>query len=365
MRDSLAGRPITDIDLAVPLPPEDVMAKLAAAGIKTIPTGLAHGTVTALVAGRGFEITSLRRDVETDGRHARVAFTDDWAEDAARRDFTINAMFLDRAGTLYDYFGGADDLHAGLVRFVGDARTRITEDFLRILRFFRFYARYAAGPADDAALAAITDLRNGILGLSAERLWSELKNIFGATDPRAAIGLMQNTGVLDLLIPEGTLPGRLNSLIAHGAPRDALLRTAAILTGDPTVFADRLKLSNEERATLAALQTPNTLTPDSTPADLRRALADTDTAILIAQAWLAQTPNGDWQDLRARIAATPTPIFPLQGRDLTALGLPPGPQIGDILRSVRSWWLNTGCTATERDCLAQALAAIAEAKPSG
>jgi poly(A) polymerase/tRNA nucleotidyltransferase (CCA-adding enzyme) len=365
VRDSLAGRAVADIDLAAPFPPADIIARLAAAGIKTIPTGLAHGTVTAFVAGRGFEITSLRRDVETDGRHALVAFTDDWVEDAARRDFTINAMFLDRAGQLYDYFGGQDDLRAGRLRFVGDARTRITEDFLRILRFFRFYARYAAGPPDAAAMTAITDLRNGILGLSAERLWSELKNILSAIDPGPAIGLMQSTFVLDLLIPEGTSPERLNTLIAQGAPPDALLRTAALLNGDATAFAARLKLSSEERAALTALKIPTTLNPNSTPAELRRALADTDTATLIAQTWLAQTSSSDWHDLRARIAATPTPIFPLQGRDLTALGLPPGPQIGEILRTVRTWWLSTGCTAPEPACLAKALAAITDPKPSG
>lgn len=358
VRDSLAGRPVVDIDLACPLAPADAIARLAAAGIKTIPTGLSHGTVTAMVAGRGFEITTLRRDMETDGRHAVVAFTDDWREDAARRDFTINAMFLDRAGALYDYFGGHDDLRAGIIRFVGDAPARIREDYLRILRFFRFYARYAAAPPDDAAISAITVLRDGVLGLSAERIWSELKNILRADDPRAAIALMARTGVLDLVIPEGAAPETLAALIDRGAPADGLLRVSALLTGDIANFATRLRLSNEELASLEALRIPNTLTPCCTDADLRRALADDDAPTLIARTWLAQTESADWDRLRIRITATPRPIFPLQGRDLTALGLSPGPRIGQILRSVRDWWLSGGCIADEAACRDQAKLAI-------
>jgi poly(A) polymerase/tRNA nucleotidyltransferase (CCA-adding enzyme) len=166
VRDSLAGRAVADVDFASPLTPDEVSRRLRTAGIKTVPTGLAHGTVTAVVGGRGFEITTLRRDVATDGRHATVAFTDDWRADAARRDFTINAMFLDRAGRIFDFFEGQADLAAGVVRFVGAADERIAEDYLRILRYFRFFARYAAGAPDAAAVAAIAGQRAGILGLS-------------------------------------------------------------------------------------------------------------------------------------------------------------------------------------------------------
>jgi len=354
VRDMLAGRAVTDVDFASPLTPDEVAARLARAGIKTIPTGLAHGTITALIGGRGFEITTLRRDLETDGRHARVAFTNDWQEDAARRDFTINAMFMARDGTIFDFFSGRDDLVAGKVRFVGDARGRIAEDFLRILRFFRFFARYARGAPDEAAVAAITEMRSGILGLSAERVWSELKNILKAENPAGAIGLMQTTGVLSVVIPEGVKPERLNLR----APATPLLRVAALLAGDPAAFAARLKLSNDEAETLCAYAQPNTLTPAATDADLRRALAETAADVLISRTWLAQTGDGDWDGLRDRLAATPRPVFPLHGRDITALGIPPGPRIGEILAAVREWWRDGGCNAGEAACRERAASMI-------
>ena len=177
VRDALAGRAVTDIDLATPRTPEQVTEALQAAAIRAVPTGIEHGTVTAVVDGRGFEVTTLRRDVETDGRHAVVAFTDDWRADAARRDFTINAMSMTRTGEVFDYFGGISDLHAGVVRFVGDPAIRIAEDYLRILRFFRFFARYGRGAADTAALAAIRGGVPGLARLSVERVWSELARI--------------------------------------------------------------------------------------------------------------------------------------------------------------------------------------------
>ncbi len=354
VRDSLAGKPIADIDLASPLSPDEVMARLTAARIKSIPTGMAHGTVTALLDGQHFEITTLRRDVATDGRHALVAFTDDWREDAARRDFTFNAMSLSRDGTLFDYYGGVADLQAGLVRFVGDARTRIAEDYLRILRFFRFFARYAAGAANAEAVDAIEELRDGILLLSAERVWSELKRILAATDPIAALRLMQTTGVLERVLPQGFEIERLAALIARGAPSDILLRAAALLTGDISAVAAQLKLSNEEAEILQRLQIPNALQPTASDADLRRALANDDAPTLIARTWFVE----NWETLRARLAATPRPVFPLQGRDLTELGIPQGPRIGKILAAVRRWWMAGGCVATAEECRTQALMAI-------
>jgi poly(A) polymerase/tRNA nucleotidyltransferase (CCA-adding enzyme) len=354
VRDTLARRDLADVDFASPLTPDAAMARLKAAGIRVIPTGLAHGTVTALAAGRNFEITTLRRDVETDGRHAVVAFTDDWQADAARRDFTINAMSMSRDGALYDYFGGQADLAAGIVRFVGDPRARITEDYLRILRFFRFFARYATAP-DAPAVAAIEEFRDGILNLSAERVWSELKRILQAPDPRAALALMQATGVLARILPDGADVDAANALITRNAPADPLLRFAALLTGDAETAAARLRLSNEELAHLLALRQPNTLAPAATDADLRRALADTPAAILTARTWLAPSPDGDWDTLRHRLATTPPPIFPLQGRDLTALGIPPGPEIGKTLAAIRTWWLANGCTPNHDACRQQAV----------
>jgi poly(A) polymerase/tRNA nucleotidyltransferase (CCA-adding enzyme) len=186
VRDVLAGRAPTDVDLTTPQPPDAVMRMLQRAGIRAVPTGIDHGTVTAVVEGRGFEVTTLRRDVETDGRHALVAFTDDWRADAARRDFTINAMSATRDGAVFDYFGGVADLQAGIVRFVGDPATRIAEDYLRILRFFRFLARYGGALPDLAALGAIRAGLPGLAQLSAERVWRELTSILAAPDPRGA-----------------------------------------------------------------------------------------------------------------------------------------------------------------------------------
>ncbi len=203
VRDALDGRAVSDIDLATPRRPEAVTAALQAAGIRAIPTGIDHGTVTALVDGRPFEITTLRRDEETDGRHARVAYTDDWQEDAARRDFTINAMSMTPAGEIFDYFGGRADLAAGHVRFVGDPATRIAEDYLRILRFFRFHARYGRGEPAPAATAAIRAGVPGLARLSPERVWGELKRILAAPDPVGAVALMAELGVLPALVPEG------------------------------------------------------------------------------------------------------------------------------------------------------------------
>ncbi|WP_408870062.1 CCA tRNA nucleotidyltransferase, partial [Elioraea sp.] len=226
VRDAIAGLPLADIDLATPDAPEAVMAALAAGGTKVVPTGLAHGTVTAVADGRPIEITTLRRDVATDGRHAVVAFTDDWHEDAARRDFTINAMSMTRAGVVEDWFGGRGDLAAGRVRFVGDPGRRIAEDYLRALRFFRFQARYGQGEADAAALAAIGDAVPGLARLSMERVWSELKRILAAPDPTGALALMAATGVLAAVLPEATGRVALAGLVAAGAPADPLLRLA-------------------------------------------------------------------------------------------------------------------------------------------
>lgn len=358
VRDNLAGRLVADIDLASPLSPDAVMARLKHTNIKTIPIGIAHGTITAIATGRPFEITTLRRDITTDGRHAVVAFTDDWQADAGRRDFTINAMSMSRDGTLHDYFNGAGDLSAGIVRFVGKAHTRITEDYLRILRYFRFFARYTKTPPDASAIAAIEELRDGVLLLSVERVWSELKRILLATDPITALYLMHTTGVLERIIPEGTNIPKLAALIVHKAPLNPLLRIAALLAGDVTSFASRLKLSNDELETLQAIRQPNKLDSTANEADLRRALADTDTETLIARTWLTQTETGDWNHLRYRIAATPRPVFPLQGRDLTALGIPSGPRIGKILNAVRVWWLETGCLADRESCRDRALITI-------
>ncbi len=362
VRDALAGRPVADFDVATPLPPEAVVRALGAAGMISVPTGLAHGTVTAIVDRRPVEVTTLRRDIATDGRHAVVAFTDDWRADAARRDFTINAMSLAPDGAVFDYFGGIADLREGRVRFVGDPATRIAEDYLRVLRFFRFFARYGRGAPDPAALAALAAGVPGLARLSVERVWSELKRILAVDDPDEAVGLMAETGVLRAVLPEARTPlplwegmgegwqrhllasptpppsppargggkGRLSAL-----PADPLLRLAAL---DPGDVAERLKLSGAERERLADLRGPAPA-EDTDDDTLRRMLADTPKEALIGRAWLAGRSPG----LRARIAAMQPPVFPLHGRDLQAAGMPPGPAMGAMLRELRAWWLAGGC----------------------
>ncbi len=352
VRDVLAGLPVADIDLATPDPPDSILAALETAKLRAVPTGLAHGTVTAISLGRPFEITTLRRDVATDGRHATVAWTDDWQQDAARRDFTINAMSLDQAGTVHDYFGGTDDLAAGRLRFVGDAATRIAEDYLRILRFFRFWARYGSGTPDPQATAAIAQGVPGIAILSAERIWHELKRILAAPDPTDAVRLMAELGVLAAVLPEGAAPERLAALVAAGAPADPLLRLAALLTGDDASVAARLKFSVAEQTRLATLRRGPIPLPGDDEDQLRRLLAEEDAGLLADRTWLAGGTGLEWDTLRARLTALPRPVFPLEGRDALALGAAPGPAVGAALRKVRAWWLEQGCTPDREACVA-------------
>jgi poly(A) polymerase/tRNA nucleotidyltransferase (CCA-adding enzyme) len=358
VRDALASRPVADIDLATPCLPDQVIAAVEAKGLRAVPTGLDHGTVTAVSGGRGFEVTTLRRDVATDGRRAVVAFTDDWKEDAARRDFTINALSMSRDGAVFDYFGGIADLHAGIVRFVGDAHTRIAEDYLRILRYFRFFARYESGPPDAAAIEAIRGGVPGLARLSAERVWSELSRILAAPDPRAAMAMMQQLGVLAAVIPEGADPVRLNRLVASGAPADPILRLAALLTGDAATFAMRLRLPLADQERLVLLKTAPLAHPGNDDAALRRLLADNDAAALSGRTWLCGDGGEEWQRLRARLTTMPKPVFPLEGRDVLALGIAPGPQVGALLRAVRAWWLAGGCDADADACRAELAARV-------
>ena len=349
VRDTIAGRPVADMDLATPDPPAETLAALARMGLRVVPTGLAHGTVTAISQGRPFEITTLRRDEETDGRHARVAWTTDFEEDAARRDFTINAMSVDRSGTLHDYFGGVEDLAAGRVRFVGEACRRIAEDALRILRYFRFFARYAAGGLDPDAAQAIAAGVPGLAQLSAERVWSELKRILQAPDPIPALTLMEELGVLGAILPEAAGTDRLQIALRAGAPADPVLRLAALIGGDGASLARRLRLSAAEAALLAQLAAEPVPATADTADTLRRLLADNPADILIGRSYLAGEP----QALRDRLAAMPRPVFPLEGRHALALGALPGPRIGEALREVRAWWVDAACLPGEAECLAR------------
>jgi len=349
VRDMFAHHPVADIDLATPETPDQVLAAVEAAGLRALPTGLAHGTITALSAGRSFEITTLRRDVRTDGRHAQVAWTGDWREDAARRDFTINAMSLDQAGTLHDYFGGAADLAEGRVRFVGDAAVRIAEDYLRILRFFRFFARYGRGAPDAQAVQAIARSTDGLARLSAERIWSEFKRILSIPDPMRAMALMRQLGVLQAVLPEATDLTRLGRVVTEAVPPDPILRLAALMgeASGAEGLAARLRFSTAESDRLLALLTGPIPPADADDASLRRLLADEPAPILAGRLILAGAPAA----LRDRVLALEPPIFPLAGRDVLALGLPAGPGVGEILAQVRQWWLDGGCLATRNACL--------------
>jgi poly(A) polymerase len=376
VRDLLADRRVADIDMAIPLAPEQVMERLRAAGVVAVPTGLAHGTVTAVVDGLPCEITTLRRDVQTDGRHAVVAWTDDWQLDAARRDFTINALFLDQAGRLYDWFGGQADLRAGRVRFVGDAQSRIEEDALRILRFFRFQARYGtAEPVSDT----VTVISRGaalLAGLSVERVWAELKQILALPQVMPTVRLMAHTGVLAVIMPEGVTLPRLEALEACQPSADPLLRLAA-LTQASAALATRLKLSRAETgrlrciARLGAPDGPLARLEDNEHAGnaLRSLLVDAPKDCMTAGLWLCQAQNPPQSarakaciHLRQRLSGLDVPVFPLAGRDALAMGVAPGPDMGRLIAQVRRWWQQGGCVASAKACRAE-LARILRAEP--
>src|SRR5882724_8262937 len=237
VRNTVVGRPVEDIDIAVDRPPETVMRALEAAALKVVPTGIKHGTVTAIVRGRSFELTTLRRDVETDGRRAVVAFTDDWLEDAKRRDFTFNAMYADPDGTIWDPFDGRADLLAGRVCFIGDPDQRIAEDHLRILRFFRFYAWFGRSPLDGAGFDACRRNVGSLSSLSAERVAKELLRLLAALAPADALEAMAEAGALDHWLPEYTGAARLKALIAREDTPDPLRRLAAIVSPPATAVA--------------------------------------------------------------------------------------------------------------------------------
>jgi poly(A) polymerase len=360
VRDAILGRPVGDIDIATPLAPEEVMRRLAAAGIAAVPTGLAHGTVTAVAPPRHFEITTLRRDVETFGRHARVEFTDDWAADAARRDFTINALFLDEGGRVFDYVGGLADLRAGRVRFVGRAEERIREDVLRLLRFYRFHAHYGRAPADQEAREAARALKHLLPSLSSERVAAEVLKLLAASDPLPTLAMMQEDGVIAVLLPETRSLDRLAALVPLEATPDPLRRLAALAALDAAsaeAVALRLRLSNAQRDRLVAIAAPPW--PFDLAADertQRRALRHLGAALYRDLVLLRAAESGQKARAEALVAFADAaaPIeFPLKGRDVTALGVAPGPEVGRLLAEVEAWWEAGDFRADRAACLAE------------
>ncbi|MCY7340146.1 MAG: CCA tRNA nucleotidyltransferase [Sphingomonas bacterium] len=341
VRDALLDLPAEDLDLATVFPPDDVVRRLEAAGIKAIPTGFAHGTVTAVSSGSVVEVTTLRSDVTTDGRRATVAFTDDWAEDASRRDFTINALYADPlSGEVYDSVGGEADILARRVRFIGDPLERIAEDHLRILRFFRFHARFGEGDPDAAALAACGARANDLMALSRERIADELLKLLGLADPSPTVALMQHHGIFAPILPElvDEAGPRIAALAAaerdSATAPDALRRLAAILPRNPLAAAKvaaRLKLSNKARKRLALAADPDL---DSNP----RALAyHHGSAAALDRLLLAARPVD-----AAAIAKWPLPRLPMTGGDLIARGVEQGPAVAKALRDIESKWVAAG-----------------------
>jgi poly(A) polymerase len=340
VRDTLLGCEAHDIDAATPLTPNEVIDRLEAAGIRTIPTGIDHGTVTAIVDGGNVEITTLRKDVSTDGRRATVTFAGDWRDDAARRDFTINALYADpETLEVFDYFGGVDDLAAGRVRFIGDSRARIREDYLRILRYFRFQARFGSR-LDAAAEAACAELAPSLKGLSRERVGWELQNLLAITDPAPTVVRMRALGVLQVILPEAgereaeALARLVAAEAADGVAPDPMRRLAALLPAVPPVaesVAARLRLSKSQRGRLTCAAAR-----DMRDGDDPRALAwavGTDCAtdrLLLT--------GGD----PAPLAGWELPRFPLKGGEIVARGVAAGPEVARILQSVEKQWVAHG-----------------------
>ncbi|MHB8883729.1 MAG: CCA tRNA nucleotidyltransferase [Methylovirgula sp.] len=368
LRNALLDRPVHECDIATTATPETVMARAEAAGVRAIGTGLAHGTVTLIVNGTPFEVTSLREDIETDGRHAKVRFSRDFAGDARRRDFTMNALSMTRRGELYDYVGGLADLEARRLRFIGDPVARIREDYLRILRFFRFAADYAEGPLDKAALQAAMAERDGLRRLSRERIRNEIVKLLAARRAGEVTRMFCETGLLGPLLASAPHPARLENLLRATAddPPDSILRLAALcvnLPEDAQRLRDYLRLSNQEHQRLermaeAFVPLHGATLPPPPQALLRllfrhgrQAACD---ALCLAQAEAAPEFRAYWRDAILYLRAAEEPRLPFSGADLLARGVPTGRAIGIALKDLQQRWIEAGFPQDPRQ-LAQLL----------
>lgn len=356
VRNAVLGRAVDDIDLAVDKPPETVMRALAASRLKSVPTGLKHGTVTAIVEDTKFELTTLRRDLETDGRRAVVAFTDDWLEDAGRRDFTFNALYADRDGTLYDPFDGRSDLAAGRVRFIGDADTRIAEDRLRVLRFFRFHAWYGRPPLDGPGFDACRRHSGALGSLSGERVAKELLRLLEAPAPADALAAMAEAGALDRWLPEYAGVARLRALIGREDRPDPLRRLASVLAPgtDATALGKRLKLSTQQALRLDVMlaREPALDTADG-PKAWRAGIHRLGNTLYADRLLLDIEASGDWRAALALARNWTPPELPVSGGDALALGLAPGPRVGAAIAAVERWWIGGDFAADRAACLAR------------
>lgn len=372
VRDALMGRLVSgDVDLATTATPQQTIDALESAGLRAVPTGFEHGTITAVLEGAGssVEVTTLRHDVATDGRHAEVAFGADWREDALRRDFTINALFADADGTVHDFTGGIADATAGRVRFVGDAEKRVAEDYLRILRFFRFQAVLGRTEPEAETLAILARHAPALARLSAERVTRELLKLLGADDPAPTWALAAACSIDRVILGHSAGGAPLARLIAceklAGLKPEPLRRLA--LLGLPDGDAPGLALSNAQQKALAAMQAAGETLSGANPpgeAQLRAWLYRLGRDVCRDGLMLAWARDEGWDAGRAANAVAQAqqlaePVFPLNGRDVLALGAAPGPGIGEILRTVEEWWAEGGFSAGREECLARLRAAHA------
>ncbi len=377
VRNALLGRPVKDIDIATTVAPTEVMERAAACGLTAIPTGLAHGTVTLIFEHTPFEVTTLRRDVTTDGRRAEVAFTSDWGADAQRRDFTVNALYCDADGTVHDFVGGYADLMARRIRFIGTPEARIREDYLRILRFYRFSAEYAEGALEARDHAACGALQEGLEQISAERVHSELMRLLVAGGAVNVLKAMYETGLLTRLIPLPLDVGAVARLAAIEnqleIAADPVRRLAALVVlkpGQATILRDRLRLSATEYDRLANIALNRSLlSPVISEAKARAALYRLGTAtyqdcILIA--WVREGLAPTDASMTAVFELSKRwqpPQLPVRGADLLALGLAPGPKIGEVLSQFETWWIEQGFP-TDAEVLGRRLSELVKVSKS-
>ena len=361
VRDALLERPVNELDIATPETPERIVTLLEAAGLKAIKTGIEHGTVTAICEGISFQITTLRQDIETFGRYARVKYTQNWAKDAARRDLTLNALYCDIKGNVFDPLGGLSDLKAGRIRFVGNANVRIEEDLLRLLRYFRFYAYYGRSPADEKALTACSQMASRIEKLSVERVWNELSRLLLAPNPASAVMLMQKHAILPYLLPEAIhsdLLDRLVKLEKQTKTAPNYLRRIAVMVSlsreEACLLTKRFKFSKLDRKRFCILCDPPEW-PDPS-ANLRQSRASfyrlgKELFTELVLIGTTKFPNEDWLALLALSKKLSIPAFTVDGSDVVSMGIPVGPQVGKILQNVENWWINGDFKADRDDCL--------------
>jgi poly(A) polymerase len=368
VRDGLLELPVADVDLATTLTPDQVISALEAARIKAVPTGIDHGTITAVSNGKPFEITTLRRDVSTDGRRARVAFSTDWQEDAARRDFTINALYADPdSGEVFDYFGGLNDLKAGIVRFIGDATARIAEDHLRILRYFRFYARFGKSVPDAEAIAACEASAKSLMALSRERIADELIKLLALPDPSESVRLMVKHKIFAAYLPEiaADVVARLVRLLARekavSFEPKAERRLSALLADDRTTVeqvASRLKLSNRIRVEL-----PERITELNPVGASARELGYRHGVAMATDMFLLHGNETDWRYGVEALRNWTPPVLPIKGGEIVARGLTAGPLVAKTLKAVEQQWIAEGfpdaarANAIADQCVADMLSA--------